>query len=72
MIRNIQEVIFQTDITGLWTFLNPAWEKITGFTVEETLGKSFIDYIHPENRQDTVEKFQDLKAQDGHAIYPRA
>ena len=60
MIINIQEVIFQTDITGLWTFLNPAWEKITGFTVEETLGKSFIDYIHPENRQDTVEKFQDL------------
>ncbi|MCL2931853.1 MAG: PAS domain S-box protein [Trichodesmium sp. MAG_R03] len=60
MIRNIQEVIFQTDISGLWTFLNPAWEKITGFTVEETLGKSFIDYIHPENRQDTVEKFQDL------------
>ncbi len=60
VMENVQEVIFQTDITGLWTFLNPAWEKITGFTVEETLGKSFIDYIHPENRQDAFEKFQGL------------
>ncbi|MGD1703588.1 response regulator [Dapis sp. BLCC M229] len=60
VIENIQEVIFQTDTTGLWTFLNPAWEKITGFTVEETLGKSFIDYIDLENRQDAIEKFQGL------------
>jgi len=60
VIENIQEVIFQTDITGSWTFLSPAWEKITGFTVEETLGKSFIEYIHPENRQDAMEKFQGL------------
>ncbi len=60
VIENIHEVIFQIDITGLWTFLNPAWEKITGFTVEETLGKSFFEYIHPENRQDAIEKFQGL------------
>lgn len=60
VIENIQEVIFQTDASGLWTFLNSAWEKITGFTVEETLGKSFIDYIHPENHRDIIEKFQGL------------
>ncbi len=60
VIENIQEVIFQTDTTGLWTFINPAWEKITGFTVEETLGKNFINYIHPENRQDARSKFQAL------------
>lgn len=60
VIENIQEVIFQIDARGIWTFLNPAWEKITGFTVEETLGKSFLDYIDLENRQDTMEKFQGL------------
>ncbi|MEM1169503.1 MAG: response regulator [Cyanobacteria bacterium P01_H01_bin.35] len=58
VMENIQEVIFQTDNTGIWTFLNPAWEKMTGFTVEETLGQSFIEYVHPENRQDTLDKFQ--------------
>ncbi|NEQ40639.1 MAG: response regulator [Okeania sp. SIO3I5] len=60
VIENIQEVIFQTDTTGLWTFLNPAWEKITGFTVKDTLGKSFIEYINPENRKGILEKFQGL------------
>ena len=46
-MENIQEVIFQIDTRGIWTFLNSAWEKITGFTVAETLGKRFIGYNIP-------------------------
>jgi len=29
--------------------LSPAWERITGFKVEETVGKSFMDYVHPDD-----------------------
>lgn len=31
IVNNVQEIIFQTDLNGCWTFLNPAWEKITGY-----------------------------------------
>lgn len=35
LVNNLKEVVFQTDAGGLWTFLNPAWFEVTGFSVEE-------------------------------------
>jgi PAS domain S-box-containing protein len=50
VVNNVQEVIFQTDSSGRWTFLNPAWTEITGFSVEESLGKPCWTFIHPEDQ----------------------
>lgn len=60
LVTNIREVVFQTDAQGLWTFLNPAWTEITGFAVEESLGKRFLDYVHPDDRQTNLERFEPL------------
>ncbi|MCU7497422.1 MAG: PAS domain S-box protein [Ignavibacteria bacterium] len=57
VVDNLTEVIFQTDKDGVWTFLNPAWEAITGFKVEESLGRLFLDYVHPDDRQRNSELF---------------
>lgn len=51
VVENIKEVIFQVNQHGSLTFLNPAWKDVTGFTVKETLGAHFADYIHPEDRE---------------------
>ncbi|MDJ0733148.1 MAG: SpoIIE family protein phosphatase [Nostocaceae cyanobacterium] len=51
VVNSLKEVIFQTNTEGQFTFLNSAWEKITGFLVEESLGKNFVDFIHPNDRQ---------------------
>jgi len=51
VVESIKEVIFQIDREGRWTFLNRAWSEITGFNINETLGKCFTDYIHPDDRQ---------------------
>lgn len=58
VVDSIKEVIFQTDETGLWTFLNPAWAEITAFSIEESLGKNFLKYIHPDDCQKSLELFQ--------------
>ncbi|MEG3858264.1 PAS domain S-box protein [Microcoleus sp. herbarium12] len=50
VVDNIKEVVFETNIAGDWTFLNPAWTKISGFTVEESLGKSCLSYIHADDK----------------------
>lgn len=39
VVENVDEVIFQADAFGCWTFLNPAWTAITGHGVEESLGR---------------------------------
>jgi diguanylate cyclase (GGDEF)-like protein/PAS domain S-box-containing protein len=48
-LDRIQDVIFQTNVEGQWTFLNQSWTTLTGFSIAETLGKSWKDFIHPED-----------------------
>lgn len=51
VVESINEVIFQLDTAGNWTFLNPAWTTITGFDVKASMGTSFLDYIHRDDRE---------------------
>ncbi|NWJ47200.1 MAG: PAS domain S-box protein [Chloroflexi bacterium] len=60
VINNVTEVIFQTDAEGLWTFLNPAWYEITNFTLEESIGQNFLDYVHPDDRERNMALFMPL------------
>lgn len=60
VVDNVKEVIFQVDTAGLWTFLNPAWTEITGFSIEESLGTNFLDYIQLEDRPRVIELYQIL------------
>ena len=48
LVENLREVIFETDKKGNIVFLNPAWSQLTGYTVEESIGKPLLDYVHPE------------------------
>lgn len=49
VVNSVKEVIFQIDAAGRWTFLNPAWEEVTGFSVEESLGQFYLTYIHRDD-----------------------
>jgi len=60
MVNSLKEVVFQTDAAGLWTFLNPAWEEITGFSAAGSLGKSFLDYVHPDDRERNQALFEPM------------
>ncbi len=51
MIGNMREVIFRTDAAGRWVFLNPAWEALTGYPVEQSLGWRTTDLLLPEDRR---------------------
>jgi len=50
VVDSIKEVVFETNTAGNWTFLNRAWAKITGFTVNESLGTSCLSYIHSDDQ----------------------
>lgn len=41
VVENARDIIFQMDLTGRFTFLNPAWERITGLKVADTVGRPF-------------------------------
>jgi two-component system, sensor histidine kinase and response regulator len=50
LVATMQQVVFQIDQEGRFTFLNSAWTKIMGYPVEETLGRGHLAYVHAEDR----------------------
>ncbi len=60
LVDNLKQVIFNADVTGCWTFLNPAWTDITGFSVKESIGKNFLNYVHPDDRKLASSLFHSL------------
>ena len=57
MVESVQDVIFEADPEGRWTHLNPAWTRLLGYPVEECLGRGFLEYVHPDDRQPNLDKF---------------
>ena len=46
---NITEVIFEVNLAGNWTYLNPAWEELMGYAIKDTIGKPYFDFIKDLN-----------------------
>lgn len=48
LVETSQDLIWQCDSEGCFTYLNPAWEEIFGYKISEMLGKKFSDFQTPE------------------------
>lgn len=46
VVGSISEVLVQLDQQGNFTYLNQAWETITGFPVHHTLGRNVAGFFH--------------------------
>jgi PAS domain S-box-containing protein len=51
VVSSISEVLVQLDRNGNFVYLNNAWEEVTGYTVAESMGKNWTEFIpiDPEN-----------------------
>ena len=45
LVNNIHDVVFKYDLNGELHFLNTTWERITGFSISESLGKTIFSFI---------------------------
>jgi PAS domain S-box-containing protein len=45
LVNNINDVVFKYDLKGNLHFLNSTWERTTGFTIAESIGRSFFDFV---------------------------
>ncbi len=63
VVERVQDAIFQTDEAGRWLFLNSAWTKITGFSLEESLDRTFSEFVHPDDRDENIRNYESLMSQ---------
>ncbi len=49
IVDNVNEVVFQTDREGRWSFLNKAWTTLTGGPVGAALGRRLVDSLSAEH-----------------------
>ncbi|HET8797581.1 MAG TPA: ATP-binding protein, partial [Thermoanaerobaculia bacterium] len=50
IVENADEIIFRADVSGNFTYVNPAAERLTGYAREELIGRSYLSLIDPEYR----------------------
>jgi PAS domain S-box-containing protein len=51
------------NIEGYFLRLNPAWEEVLGYPLEQLTGSRFIDYVHPDDLELTQDAMKNLSQQ---------
>ncbi len=54
------EMLCVTDHRGMFRRLNPAWERVVGFSAAELMARPLVDFAHPDDRGATLDVFQRL------------
>jgi PAS domain S-box-containing protein len=60
LVETAQDLVWQVDIAGRYTYLNPAWEEVFGYKIEEMLGKCFTDFQPPAYAARDLQEFEGL------------
>ncbi|WP_052158375.1 PAS domain-containing hybrid sensor histidine kinase/response regulator [Lacinutrix jangbogonensis] len=70
LVDNVGGIIFETDLEGHFTFLNNAWEKYSGFSIKESLGRNYRDFLINDNLEGKdLEKLFSLKQDKSKSIF---
>jgi PAS domain S-box-containing protein len=47
------DLITVADFDGFWKRVNPAFERLLGYTEREALARPYLDFVHPDDRERT-------------------
>ena len=61
VLESLKEVVFQLDARGRWHYLSGAWTRLTGFTVEESIGLPFLSFVLPEDRTGLLRRLREIR-----------
>ena len=57
LVENASDIIFRTNNTGHFTFVNPATLRITGYEEQVIIGMHYPALIHPDMRSEAIKFF---------------
>ena len=48
-VENANDVVFALTAAGEFSYVSPNWTEMFGYTLEETIGKPFPPFVHPDD-----------------------
>lgn len=64
IVESTNDIILIMDATGVIRFENAAVERILGFVPGERVGRSVLDYVHPDDHATATARLADIQAPD--------
>ncbi|MBM4446488.1 MAG: PAS domain S-box protein [Chloroflexi bacterium] len=58
LVEDLPDVVFAVDQNGALTYLSPAVESMTGYSASELMGRTFAEFLHPEDLAHAFDTFQ--------------
>jgi PAS domain S-box-containing protein len=58
VVDALGEVVFRADSEGRWTWLTPAWTRLTGYGIQESLGSPIRDLLLADEREHFAEQIR--------------
>ncbi len=62
LVENLNDAIYSVDVEGVVRYLSPAIERIVGYAAAEVLGRRYLEFVHPGDREALQASFRDLLA----------
>ncbi|MEW6267141.1 MAG: EAL domain-containing protein [Thermodesulfobacteriota bacterium] len=59
--ENAPDIIATLDLSGAFTYVNPAWERLMLYRPEEVLGKFFVEFVNPDEAKYYVRLFKKIR-----------
>ena len=72
LIENTNDIIYSVNTEGVFTFVSSAWKRLLGHDIKEVVGRSFTDFVHPDDWQicySLIEKVFDTRKRQGSIEY---
>ena len=65
--ENSPDIIYTINVDGIFSYVNPAWERILGHATEEVIGKYFEDFVKKEELDHFNRIFEAIHDRKEHA-----
>ncbi|MFH1080659.1 MAG: PAS domain S-box protein [Pseudomonadota bacterium] len=60
IVENASDCISRVNSMGIFTFVNPAFEKLVGYAISDIQGHGFWEFIEPAYKKTAIDFFQDM------------
>ncbi len=68
LVQNGSDMIKILDENAVFTFSSPSVEQVLGFSSGQVIGKSVLEFVHPEELDNIRKQFEIIKHSDYHEI----